>query len=144
MSIVLFSFREFIFIYREDRHMIGSTIRKGVRNMQSLGSRLTNLRESEGWSKTYVANRLNLNLSTYANYEYGNREPDFETIGKLADLFNVSADYLLGRGGHTEAGPSLSKNQRLVAYSIDPDISDEERKDIIEMVKLAMKHRRRA
>ena len=37
----------------------------------------------------------------------------------------------------------LKQNQKLVAYSIDPDISDEERRDIIEMVKIAMKNRRR-
>ena len=36
-------------------------------------------------------------MQTYANYEYGRREPDFETTKKLANLFNVSTDYLLGR-----------------------------------------------
>ena len=37
----------------------------------------------------------------------------------------------------------LSKNQKLIAYSIDPDTSDEERDAIIEMVKAAKKFRRR-
>lgn len=109
------------------------------------GERIKRLRESRGWTKTYVANRIGLSrMQVYANYEYGNREPDFETVSKLADLFEVSTDYLLGRGANSDSEPKLSENQRLVAYSIDPDISDEERKDIIEMVKLAMKHRRRA
>lgn len=66
--------------------------------MSEFGERLTNLRESKGWSKTYVAKAIGLSsMQTYANYEYGRREPDFSTVNKLANLFNVSADYLLGR-----------------------------------------------
>lgn len=66
--------------------------------MSEFGKRLTNLRESKGWSKTYVAKAIGLSsMQTYANYEYGRREPDFNTVDKLANLFNVSTDYLLGR-----------------------------------------------
>ena len=66
--------------------------------MSEFGERLTNLRESRGWSKTYVAKAIGLSsMQTYANYEYGRREPDFNTVNKLASLFDVSADYLLGR-----------------------------------------------
>ena len=110
--------------------------------MSEFGERLTNLRESRGWSKTYVAKVIGLSsMQTYANYEYGRREPDFNTVNKLASLFDVSADYLLGRKSSDDK--PLTKNQKLVAYSIDPNISDEERNDIIEMVKIAMKNRRR-
>lgn len=66
--------------------------------MSGIGNRITALREQHGWSKTYVAKKLQMNLSTYANYEYGNREPDLSTINKLANLFNVSTDSLLGNG----------------------------------------------
>lgn len=66
--------------------------------MSEFGDRLTNLRENRGWSKTYVAKTIGLSsMQTYANYEYGRREPDFSTVNKLANLFDVSADYLLGR-----------------------------------------------
>ena len=64
--------------------------------MTKFGERLTNLRENRGWSKTYVAKAIGLSsMQTYANYEYGRREPDFNTVNKLANLFNVSTDYLL-------------------------------------------------
>ena len=110
--------------------------------MSEFGERLTNLRESRGWSKTYVAKAIGLSsMQTYANYEYGRREPDFNTVKKLASLFDVSADYLLGRKSSDDK--PLTRNQKLVSYSIDPNISDEERRDIIEMVKIAMKNRRR-
>ena len=44
--------------------------------MSVFGNRLKTMRENAGWTKTYVANRLHLPLTTYANYEYGKREPD--------------------------------------------------------------------
>lgn len=66
--------------------------------MSKFSKKLTALRESRGWSKTYVAKMIGLtSMQTYANYEYGRREPDLETVNKLANLFNVSADSLLGR-----------------------------------------------
>lgn len=113
--------------------------------MSKFSQRLAALRESRGWTKTYLAKRLGVKMQTYANYEYGRREPDFETLTKIASIFNVSTDYLLqgkDSNGNKEEKP-LTKNQKLIAYSIDSDVSDEERKDIIEMVKIAMKNRRR-
>lgn len=66
--------------------------------MSDFSKRLSALREQKGWTKTYVAKQIGLtSMQTYANYEYGRREPDFETTKKLANLFNVSTDYLLGR-----------------------------------------------
>lgn len=109
--------------------------------MSAVSSRITALREQKGWSKTYVAKQLHLNLSTYANYEYGNREPDGSTLANIAKLFNVTTDYLL-TGKSSDEKP-LTKNQKLVAYSIDPDISDEEREAIIQMVEAAKKFKRR-
>ena len=65
--------------------------------MSEFSERLTNLRENKGWSKTY------------ANWEYGRTEPDFETTKKLANLFNVSTDYLLGRETSDKSDIDLDK-----------------------------------
>lgn len=66
--------------------------------MSEFSNRLTDLREEKGWSKTYVAKYIGLkSMQTYANWEYGRTEPDFEMVTKLAELFNVTTDYLLGR-----------------------------------------------
>ncbi|MDA3964902.1 helix-turn-helix domain-containing protein [Enterococcus thailandicus] len=65
--------------------------------MQTLSERLTTLREEHEWTKTYVAKQLGLkNLGTYANWEYGTREPDNEMLAKIANLYKVTTDYLLG------------------------------------------------
>lgn len=61
--------------------------------------RLTNLRKSKRWSIQYTADRLGIAKSTYAGYESGYREPPLEAIKLLADLFETSVDFLLGRVG---------------------------------------------
>ncbi|KAF0340620.1 helix-turn-helix domain-containing protein [Pediococcus acidilactici] len=66
--------------------------------MSVFTDRLINLRESHDWSKTYVANHIGLkNMQTYANWEYGRSEPDQQMLINLANLFDVTVDYLLGR-----------------------------------------------
>lgn len=67
-------------------------------DMTILGDRLRELRESKGWSQKYVSTKLGIKQSsTYANWEYGLRDPDTETLSKLADLYDVQTDFLLGR-----------------------------------------------
>lgn len=109
--------------------------------MSKFSEKLINLRESHDWSKTYVATHIGLNnMQTYANWEYGKSEPDQDMLKRLANLYEVSVDFLLDNKSNTD---QLSENQKLVAYSIDPDVSDEEREAIIEMVKAAKKFKRR-
>lgn len=50
-----------------------------------------------GYTQQEVANKLNLSVQAYSHYETGRRKPDYKTLKKLADFFNVSIDYLLGR-----------------------------------------------
>lgn len=65
--------------------------------MSVLAERLKNEREKRGWTKKYVANKLKLKgTSTYANYEYGIRDPDTDTLVLLAQLYETSIDYLKG------------------------------------------------
>lgn len=67
-----------------------------LEHKNQIPERLKELRDSRKWSKTYVANKIGKTLSTYANWEYGTREPDANTLIKLAKLYNVSVGYLLG------------------------------------------------
>ncbi|GIO33208.1 HTH-type transcriptional regulator ImmR [Paenibacillus albilobatus] len=63
----------------------------------SLGSRLKNEREKKGWSQMYVAERLGITNTVLSNYERDYRDPDTGMLKKLADLYDVDTDYLLGR-----------------------------------------------
>lgn len=53
-------------------------------------------RERKGISQKEMAENIGVAKSTYSLYESGNREPNVQTIKKIADILNVSADELLG------------------------------------------------
>lgn len=59
--------------------------------------RLISLRKEAGLSQYELARRLKMGRSALGNYEQGEREPDIETMKKLATFFGVTVDYLLGR-----------------------------------------------
>lgn len=59
--------------------------------------RLKELRQSHNLSQKELAEILKVSTGTVGNWEIGLREPDFNTLIKIATLFNVSCDYLLDR-----------------------------------------------
>jgi len=59
--------------------------------------RLKELRSKQRISQVKLAMDLNMNQNSISRYENGEREADYETLIALADYFNVSVDYLLGR-----------------------------------------------
>lgn len=65
--------------------------------MTTFPERLKELRQAKGLSQKQIADFLNMQQRAYQRYEYGQREPNHETTIKLADCFDVSIDYLLGR-----------------------------------------------
>lgn len=66
----------------------------------SLGSRLKKEREQRGWSQIYTAQKLGITNTVLSNYERDYRDPDTATLKKIAELLEVSADYLLGLTDH--------------------------------------------
>ena len=57
--------------------------------------RLRFLRQHQELSQGEAAKRLNLTHATYCRYETGVHQPDFDTLKKIANFFDVSIDYLL-------------------------------------------------
>lgn len=60
-----------------------------------LGSRIALLRRSVGWSQSELARKIGVSASAMGMYEQGRREPSSETLVQLAEIFEVSTDYLL-------------------------------------------------
>ena len=58
--------------------------------------RLKKLRLQDGLSQQKMSDLLGVSRSTVAMWEIGASEPDNNTLGKIAEHFNVSVDYLLG------------------------------------------------
>ena len=71
-----------------------SKVKRGV-NM-SFGAKLKELRINKKMKQSELVNLLNLSPSTISLYESDSRKPTPEIITKVADIFHVSTDYLLG------------------------------------------------
>lgn len=61
------------------------------------GDRLKILRNEKGMTQSDLAKLLDISPSTIGMYEQGRRDPDTKTLKFLAEYFDVSIDYLLGR-----------------------------------------------
>jgi len=77
-------------------------------------NRLRQAREEKGLSQTDVAQLLNISRQAYNHYETGKREPTVETISKLAEIFDVSTDYLLGKTDQKK--PLVNGDEELTEY----------------------------
>lgn len=104
--------------------------------------RLKDLRETKGISQKQLANFLNVSQGSVGNWESGTREPNFDIIKKIADYFDVSADYLIGRTDN----PQQSIDQQLegvefALYGEIKELTDDEKQDILNFVKFTKSKR---
>ena len=63
--------------------------------MDKLAENIKILREEKGISQSQLADRLFVTRQAVTRWEKGNTRPDIETIGKLAEIFDVSVEYLI-------------------------------------------------
>ncbi len=70
---------------------------KDLCTLETLGSRLRDLREARHLKQEQVALLLNTTRSTICTYEKDARQPPYDMLIRLADFYRVSTDYLLGR-----------------------------------------------
>lgn len=64
--------------------------------MVNMGDKLRSLRIEKNLTQKQVADRIGLAISAVSSYESGSRYPTYDTLIKLARMFHVSTDYLLG------------------------------------------------
>ncbi len=62
-----------------------------------IGKRLRALREGKGRKQADIAKVLGVSRTTYTQYETEKSEPDLETVKNLAEYFETTTDYLLGK-----------------------------------------------
>ncbi|ABR33789.1 helix-turn-helix domain-containing protein [Clostridium beijerinckii] len=65
--------------------------------MKTIGEKIQILREERNLKQKELAELAGITEATLSRYENGKREPKGEIISKLANVLNVSTDYLLGR-----------------------------------------------
>lgn len=125
------------------------------------GQNLAKLRKEKNLSQYKLAELMNFSRGQIANYEQGSREPDFETLERFADFFDVSIDYLLGRSNEPisymdqiqEANSHLdtqdmSKQLELFQIKLKSDenltfngepMSDEDKDSLLETMEFALR-----
>lgn len=67
------------------------------------GQRMQLIRKRRGFTQQDIADRLTISVVSYARYEGEEREPNLETLLKIADIYDVSIDYLCGRTDNPNA-----------------------------------------
>ncbi|HWI52132.1 MAG TPA: helix-turn-helix transcriptional regulator [Symbiobacteriaceae bacterium] len=76
------------------------------------GNRLREVRTERGLLQRDLEEALNLRPGTVSQYERGLREPDFNLLVIMADRFEVSLDFLLGRPDAQRESPALAAARR--------------------------------
>jgi len=106
-----------------------------------LSRRLKNLREKHGYLQKFVADKLGVRSNTLSGYENGSRSPDPEMLVKLAELYDVTTDYLLGKSD----SPNLNQDEETEKILNDPQtnimfkdwekMNDEQREEALNIIR---------
>ena len=90
---------------------------------EKMNERIRFLRTQHGYTQQEIINNLGVGKSAYSMYENGERTISVEIVAKLAQLYNVSTDFIIG----------LTNNTKSVTSSVDSYLNDEAIKTITKM-----------
>lgn len=93
----------------------------GVRTMGQIGNRIALLREKQGMTQEELSIKLNISRASLSHYEKNRREPDYDTLVKIANYFKISIDYLLGR----TQDPEMVLDQQVRQFVESLELSDD-------------------
>ena len=106
--------------------------------------RLRELRESRNMYQKELAAELNVTMQTISGWEINRTTPDYETLVKIANFFDVSTDFLLGNEEKaTNLEIELKEKEALKKLLIEngyltenEELTKEELKNLIEFIKI--------
>lgn len=114
-----------------------------------LGEIIKELRINKGLTQERLGQLINLAESTISLYESNKRSPDYETLKKIADFFEVTTDYLLGRTNKKKLAninnSTIKSNSLEQDYFLDdllkrvPDLTDKEKESLEAHLDFAIK-----
>lgn len=84
----------------------------------TLGKKLKLLRSKKKLSQREFGKVFSLAESTIGMYERDERKPDYDTLKRFADYFEVTTDYLLGQSDT----PNMSEQEEFEAFANDPEL----------------------
>ncbi|MGS0765682.1 helix-turn-helix domain-containing protein [Syntrophomonas curvata] len=105
----------------------------------TLGARIRLLRDKNQIERQQLADGIGITYHALSKYETDEREPDFGVLLKLADYFNTSTDYLLGRTDDPSPRPKIDT---IAAHRTDDpmnELPEEARKSVEEFIDFVYK-----
>ncbi len=98
--------------------------------MSTLGARLQELRKQKGLTQEQLAEKLNITNQSVSKWEKDINAPDITLLVELADLFETSVDYLLGRGENKPMVNTTHKSIDQLVFKIRILSADKDRVNI--------------
>jgi transcriptional regulator with XRE-family HTH domain len=111
--------------------------------MSLLGDRLREARERRKLKQIDVKNRTNINNKTLSRYESGGSEPDYETLKLLAELYEVSIDWLTGLSNNLNMRDNsyVKENRKLYdAIARANELPEENIDEVANVLEALIKH----
>jgi transcriptional regulator with XRE-family HTH domain len=118
-----------------------------ILEIKSMLEHLSELRKKRKWSLQDTADQLGIAKSTYAGYESGYREPSLQSLSQIADLFDTTVDYILGRTNEEQDSLEITNLLKKEAHklSLDGDpLSSDEIIDFIALVRMKRELKKQA
>lgn len=97
----------------------------------AISDKLLNLRKDRGWSQQELAKKVGTSGPIIGRYERGEMTPSVEVAKKLADMFNVTLDYLVDTTGNMTEIKDKSMLNRL--FEIE-QLEQEDKKTIVHVI----------
>ena len=86
--------------------------------MKFCPEKLIDVRTSLNITKAEAARRLNISAMTYGRYEKGEREPSYQSVCYIAQIFNCNIDYLYGNSNQKECNYILVSQDTPELYTL--------------------------
>ena len=97
--------------------------------------RIKEFRKIKNLTQQQVADKIGINQKTYSNYENSQAEPSISNLIKLANLFGVSVDTLVGNDANIVDLTTLDENRKHIVNEVVKNLNDVEVGQIIGVMK---------
>ncbi len=99
--------------------------------------RLKELRKEKGLKQQDLADEISVSKSTIGMYEVGKRIPPSDVLEKIADFFEVTTDYLMGR-----TNQKYFSQDETIAFHANGELSDKDQKMVRDLIDRLVKDHR--
>jgi transcriptional regulator with XRE-family HTH domain len=102
--------------------------------MANLGGRIQTLRKQSKLTQAQLANQIEISSTQLVRYENKGTQPPADVLKKLADLFNVSIDFLVNGDTEEKANKSLEDNDLLMQFKKVEKLNDDDKSTVKKLI----------